>query len=191
VKDVGGNTASVTRNVTVEGPPPPSASPASPPSNAAAPGATGATGSTSAGTTSHGTTGGGSTTSQPNVVATQAVVSTRLSSVLRGGLVVRYSVSQQVAGRFEVLLASSIARRIHLHGPSATGLAKGTPPQTVIAKAILVTRKGGRGTYKILFSKTTASRLRKLRKVTLMIRMIVHNATSPVATTVLNTVNLR
>jgi hypothetical protein len=190
VKDVGGNTASITRSVTVEGPPPPSASPASPPASGGATGATGATGSTSAGTTSHGTTSGGSPTSQPSVVATQAVVSTKLSSVLRGGLVVRYSVSQQVAGRFEVLLASAIAHRIHLHGPSATGLAKGTPPQTVIAKAILVTRNGGRGTYKILFSNSTASHLRKLRKVTLMIRMVVHSASSPLATTVLSTVNL-
>jgi hypothetical protein len=190
VKDVGGNTAAVTRNVTVEGPPPPSASSASPPSSGGSAGSTGSTGSTSGGTTSAGTTSGGTTASQPNVVATQAVVSTKLSSVLRSGLVVRYSVSQQVAGRFEVLLASSIARRIHLHGPIATGLAKGTPPQTVIAKAILVTGKGGRGTYKILFSKSTAAHLRKLHKVTLMIRMVVHNATSPVATTVLNTVNL-
>jgi PKD repeat protein len=188
VKDVGGNTASITKNVTVEGPPPPA--PASQTSTAAAPGTNG---STSGGTTSGGTTASGangSTTPQPQVVATQAVVSTKLSSALRSGLVVRYSVSQQVAGRFEVLLASSIARRIRLHGPSATGLAKGTPPQTVIAKAILVTTKGGRGTYKITFSKTTASRLRKLHKVTLMIRLVVHNATSPVATTVLNTVNL-
>ena len=47
------------------------------------------------------------------------------SSVLRSGLVVRYSVNEQVAGRFEVLLASSIARRIGLHGAPATGLAKG------------------------------------------------------------------
>jgi PKD domain len=188
VTDDGGNEASTSHNVTVEGPPPPA--PASQTSTAAAPGTNGSTsgGTTSGGTTASGTNG--STTPQPQVVATQAVVSTKLSSALRSGLVVRYSVSQQVAGRFEVLLASSIARRIRLHGPSATGLAKGTPPQTVIAKAILVTTKGGRGTYKITFSKTTASRLRKLHKVTLMIRMVVHNATSPVATTVLNTVNL-
>lgn len=61
----------------------------------------------------------------------------------------------------------------------------------MIAKAILVTTKGGRSTYRIKFSKATAARLRRLRRVTLMIRMVVHNASSPVATTVLDTVKLR
>jgi hypothetical protein len=117
-------------------------------------------------------------------------VSHSLSAVLQRGLVIRYSVNEQVAGRFEVLLASSIARKIGLHGARATGLAKGTPPQTVIAKAILVTTKGGRSTYNIRFSKSTATRLRRLRKVTLMIRLAVHNASNPTVTTVLSTVNL-
>jgi hypothetical protein len=90
-----------------------------------------------------------------------------------------------------VLLASAIARRIGLRGAAATGLAKGTAAQTVIAKAILVTTKGGQSTYKIKFSKATAAKLRKLSKVTLMIRLVVHNASSPTATTVLDTVNLR
>ena len=130
-------------------------------------------------------------TAPPSPVASQAVASHSLSTVLQKGLVIRYSVNEQVAGRFEVLLASSTARKLGLHGARATGLASGTPAQTVIAKAILVTAKGGRGTYKILFSKTTASRLRKLHKVTLMIRMVVHNAASPAATTVLSTANLR
>ena len=74
---------------------------------------------------------------------------------------VRYSVNEQVAGHFEVLLAASIARHIGLHGPPATGLAKGTPPQIVIAKAILVTTKGGHNTVKIQFCKKTAARLRR------------------------------
>ncbi|HXP28667.1 MAG TPA: hypothetical protein VN804_02850 [Solirubrobacteraceae bacterium] len=102
-----------------------------------------------------------------------------------------YSVNEQAAGRFEVLLASSTARRIGLRGAAATGLAKGTPAQTVIAKAILITTKGGRSSYKIKFSKTTAAKLRKLRSVALTIRLVVHNASTPTATTVLDTVNLR
>ena len=69
---------------------------------------------------------------------------------------IRYSVNEQVAGRFEVLLASSIAHKLGLRGALATGLAKGTPSQTIIAKAILVTTKGGRSTYRIKFSKATA-----------------------------------
>ncbi len=103
----------------------------------------------------------------------------------------RYSVGEQVAGRFEVLLASSLARRVGLRGPAATGLAKGTPAQIVVAKAILVTTKGCRSTYKIKFSSATAAKLRRLKKVSLMIRLAVHNATTPnVVTTVLNTATL-
>ena len=135
--------------------------------------------------------GSAGATSHANPVASQTVVSRSLSSVLRSGLVVRYSVSEQIAGRFEVLLASSIARRIGLHGAPATGLlAKATPPQIVISKAILVTTKGGRSTYDIKFSKATAARLRRLRKVSLILRLAVHNSSSPTTTTVLNTVDL-
>jgi hypothetical protein len=128
----------------------------------------------------------------PGPVATAATVSKSLAQVLRSGLVVRYSVNEQVAGRFEVLLASSIAKRIGLHGAPAAGLPQGAAPQIVIAKAILVTTKGGRNTIKILLGKTTAARLRKLRKVSLMLRLIVRNASSqnPVGTTVISTVNL-
>lgn len=176
VKDVGGHTASISKPITVVGPPPPTE------------GGSGGSGATTP--TGSGSTSGGVAGTHPSPVATQAVVSHSLSKVLRGGLVIRYSVSEQVAGRFEVLLASSIARRLGLHGARATGLAKGTAPQTVIAKAILVTTKGGRGTYKIKFSKRTAARLRRLRKVTLMLRLAVHNASGPTVTTVLSTVNL-
>ena len=123
-------------------------------------------------------------------MATQAASSHSLASVLRSGLVVRYSVSSQVAGRFEVLLASSVAKKIGLKGPAAAGLAKGTPAQIVIAKAILVTTKGGHSSYKIKFSKATAAKLHKLHKVSLMVRMVVHNPSSPVPTTVLSTVKL-
>jgi hypothetical protein len=124
------------------------------------------------------------------VTATQSVAPQSLASALRSGIVVRYFVSEQVAGRFEVLLASSLAKKLGIHGTIASGLAKGTPAQTVIAKAILVTTKGGHSTYKIKFSKATAARLRKVGKVSLMIRLVVHNAKSPTTTTVLNTVKL-
>ena len=181
VTDDGGNTKEVTHPIAVTGTPCLSPEPASAGAGAAQ---TGSAASSSSGAGSPGAT------SHANPVASQAVVSHSLSSVLKSGLVIRYSVSEQVAGRFEVLLASSIAHKLGLKGASAAGLAEGTPAQTIIAKAILVTTKGGRGTYKIKFSKATASRLRKLPKVSLMIRMVVHNAASPAVTTVLDTVNL-
>jgi hypothetical protein len=106
--------------------------------------------------------------------------------------VINYSVNEQVAGQFQVLLASSVAKRIGLHGPPAIGLAPGSAPSIVIGKAILITTKGGRNTVKIQFGKKTAAKLRKLRTVSLTIRLIVRNASShnPISTTVISTVTL-
>jgi hypothetical protein len=118
-----------------------------------------------------------------------SITSRSLRTVLRRGLVVRYSVDEQVAGHFEVLLATSIARRLGLHGPPARGLAKGAAPEKIIGKAILVTTMGGRDTVKIVFAKSTASRLRRLHRVSLMLRLVVRNA-SRRTTTVLTSVNL-
>jgi hypothetical protein len=192
VIDTGGNKASVTNQITVAGEPEPQ-----PSSNNPGPGSSPAAGPAAAGGSSSssgsGSSGTGSTVKPiPGPVATAAAVSHSLRSVLKKGLVISYSVNEQVAGQFQVLLASSIARRIGLHGASATGLPQGTPPQTVIAKAILITTRGGRNTVKILFGKKTAAKLRKLHKVTLMIRLVVRNASShsPLSTTVLSTVTL-
>jgi PKD domain len=178
VIDSGDNSSHYEEQITVVGPPPPS------------PGGSGS-GSSSASTTAGGATNpaaGAKVAAKPK--ATQTVASHSLASVLRNGLVINYSVSERVAGRFEVLLASSIAKKLGVHGAPATGLAKGTPAQTIIAKAILVTTKGGHSSYKIKFSKATATRLRKLGKVALMIRMVVHNGANPASTTVLDTVKL-
>jgi hypothetical protein len=128
----------------------------------------------------------------PNPVAAAAAVSRSLRSVLRKGLVVRYSVNEQVAGHFEVLLGKTIARRLGISGETALGMAAGTPPQVVVARAVLVTTQAGRGNVVIQFSKRTAARLKRLHKVTLMLRLIVRNAAShtPASTTVLSTVTL-
>jgi hypothetical protein len=188
IEDYGGNTASVSHEVTVAGPPPPA--PSTTTSQSASSTQAGSSAPTTTTSTSTSTSGKGGTAPARKLTATQAVLSRSLSSVLKRGLVVRYSVSEQVAGRFEVLLASSTARKLGLHGTPATGLARGIAPQTIIAKAILVTTKGGRGTYRIKFSKSTAARLRRLSKVSLMIRLVVHNAASPAVATVLNTASL-
>lgn len=179
VTDVGGNTASVTRIVNVNGPLPPP-----PPAAAGA----NAPGSATGGSSSPGS----ASVTVPLPVAAAAILSRTLKNALRGGLVVRYSVNEQVAGHFEVLLSRSLARSLKIGGAPATGLPAGTPPQVVIAKAILVTTAGGRNTVKIEFSKQTAARLGRLRKVTLMLRLIVRNAAShqPATTTVLTKVTL-
>jgi hypothetical protein len=183
VRDVGGNVGSVTHSVTVVGPPPPGASSSSAPSN-----------STGSGGQS---TGGGSTPSVvppgvPAPIAAAAISKQSLQKALRKGLEVSYSVNEQVAGHFEVLLASAVARRLGISGTPAVGLPAGSPAETVIAKAILVTTKGGRSAVHIAFSKRTAARLSHAHKVSLMLRLIVRNAatSNPTTTTVVSNFTL-
>jgi hypothetical protein len=188
VIDTGGNKESVSREITVVGPPAPS-------SGGSSGGSTTTGTTTAAGAGSSGSSTPPATTTKPlfpGPVASAAVVSHSLTSVLKKGLLISYSVNEQVAGQFQVLLASSVAKRIGLHGPPATGMAPGSAPSIVIAKAILITTKGGRNTVKILFGKKTAAKLRKLRSVTLTIRLVVRNASShtPLTTTVISTVTL-
>jgi hypothetical protein len=198
VRDVGGNEATAAGSVTVvEGEAWPEEKGSGGPGSGSGSGTGGGSGATPGASTpgtSTTTSGGGSSPAKPipGPVATAAAVSHSLRSVLKKGLVISYSVNEQVAGQFQVLLASSVAKRIGLHGAAATGLPPGTAPQIVIAKAILITTKGGRNTVKILFGKKTAAKLRKLHKVTLMIRLVVRNASShsPLSTTVLSTVTL-
>jgi PKD domain len=178
VTDVGGNVQTLTKPVLVTGPPPPSAT------GSPGTGTTGATGSSAPGSTPVSSTPEG----VPAPVATAVIVSRSLKSVLgKAGLVIRYAVNEQVAGHFEILLPSSVARKLKVSGPTAVGLAPGTGPQMVIAKAILVTTKGGSSVVHIQFSKKTVARLHKLRKLSLMLRLSVRNAAShsPLATTVL------
>jgi PKD domain len=173
VTDSGGNTASFADQVEVVGPPRPSAQ-----GQAAPLGASAASGSAAG--TAAGTTPGAGGRHTPVVRA--SVGSHSLRHALRGGLVVRYAVNEQVAGHFEVLIASSLAHRLGLHGATATGLARGMAPQTVIGRTILVTTKGGQSTIKLRFGKANAARLRRARKVPLMLRLFVRNASAGTAT---------
>ena len=163
--DTGGNTASVTEPITVDGPARPA--PPSPGPEWGGPGPR-------AGRGLHPGTVNQTRCPRPGGHAIRPLQLAVEDP--RKGLVVRYSVSQQATGHFEVLLAASIAHRIGLHPPLATGLPAGTPPQVVIAKALLVTTKAGRNTLKIQFGKITAKRLRRLHNVPLMLRLTVRNA---------------
>ncbi|MHB8240743.1 MAG: PKD domain-containing protein [Solirubrobacteraceae bacterium] len=185
--DVGGNVQSTTKAITVIGPPKPTT-----PETTGGTGSTGSTGSTGATGATPGTQGGPPVSSGAEgvaaPVATAVILSHSLKSVLgKPGLVVRYDVNEQVAGHFEITIPTSLARKLKIKGPAATGFAQGTVPQTLIAKAILVTTKGGSGTVHIQISKTMAAHLRKLHKLSLVLRLSVRNAAShlPVATTVL------
>lgn len=173
VRDVGGNVASVSAPITVDGPPRPTS-----PAGSSAGGASSAGGSSATGATGSplgGSAPGATRPAVPGPVATQAVSSGSLRKTLSRGLPVRYSLSQQAAGHFEVLLAASLASRLGLHLPLAVGLPAGTPPQVVIAKALLVTTRPGRGAVRIQFGKIAARRLGRLHNVQLLLRLQVRN----------------
>jgi hypothetical protein len=109
--------------------------------------------------------GGGATTtgkSKNGVQASEALLSSSLRSAVRKGLLVGYTVSEQVAGHFQVSIDASTARRLGL----------GSHPM-VIGKAILVTTMGGHGSLRIRFGKRVRAKLRRARSVTATLSLTV------------------
>jgi len=191
VTDIAGNTSSETHTVTVAGPPAPG-TPGATGSGAAGPGAAGA-GATGSGTgTGTGKGAGKGAPAQPGKpVATASVISHSLKTAVKKGVAVAYSVNEQVTGRFEVLIAKSLANKLKISGTPATGLPAGSAPELVIGKAILVTTKGGHSIEHVMLSKSASTRLRHAHKAQLMLRLIVRNAGStPLSTTVISAATL-
>jgi PKD domain len=191
VSDVGGHAAQVTEPVVVSGPAPPS-----PPSSGGGPGSSsvsGSTGSSSSGSGKGGrSAGGGKSGKVEEPLASPvltALVVTKSTKALRRGLKVRYSVNEQVAGRFEVLVSKRLAKRLRLAGSTASGLPKGAKPQTVIAHALLVTTRSAKATTAIEMPRRSAQRLAKLNHLKLTLRVSAHDASaSDPATSTLQTV---
>jgi hypothetical protein len=180
VTDAGGNTAITVQKIMVVGPP--------------APGTSGSGSGTSVGSgiITPGSSGGPGGSSLPRPVATAAATSNSLKQVARNGLVVHYTVNEQVAGRFEVLLEATAAHHLGISGPAAIDLPVGSPKSLVIGHALLVTTKGGKSSVRIKFSKSIAKHLRHAHKVKLTLRLTAHNASAqnPLFTTVMSTVEL-
>jgi len=196
VTDTGGNTATIKHSVTVIGPPAPSEGGSGPGGGGSGSGGSGSGGSGSPAPQAAAPAPAPQPPAKPVVtvpgpVATAAAAGSSLAKVSRAGLVVHYSVNEQVAGRFEVLLPASVARQLKVKGPVAKGLPAGFAKSVVIGQALLVTTRGGHNSVRIKFPKHTAKRLRHAHSVTLTLRMIVHNAAkSPLSTTVMSTVVL-
>jgi hypothetical protein len=192
VTDVGGDVAHVTEPITVVGPPEPSSS------------------NPSGGAPSAGPSGGASpaTTTSPSSVTVSPVApisapipapvlgasvpSKSLKKALSSGLPVHYTANEQVAGSIQVLLEGTLAKRLGIKGPAATGLPQGTASSIVVGTAVLVTTKAGQGTIRIKFSSRTAARLKHIHKLKVTLRLIARNASrqSPQTTTMLSTVVL-
>ncbi len=180
VTDVAGNVDSISHEVLVNGPPAPV------PANAGTGTTGGSTNTSSAGST------GKPEAPVVNPVAAAAVLSRSLKTALRRGLTVRYSVNEEVAGNFEVLISSAQAKKLGLHGTPVSGLPAGTPPQVMIARSVLVTTKAGANSIQIKFSAHVAKQLGHAHRVSLLLRMFVRNAASksPATTTVLSSIVL-
>lgn len=180
ITDVGGNTATITHPLTVVGPPPP---PAASPSSGA-PTTAGSSTETSTATSKKGL---------PAPSIGEHVASHSLTKVLQDGLTLRYAVNEQVAGSVEVLLDSSTAKRLGIHGPTARNLPKGSPRSIVIGFAVLVTTKRGHGALTIRFGKSVSGHLAHMHRVKLTLRIAVRNAARqhPKKTTLMSVVVLK
>jgi hypothetical protein len=146
-------------------------------------------------TTSGGSSSGASGTaaaSPPKPLATADLVSSSLQSALSNGVAISYSVSEQVAGHFEILLADKVAKELGIKGSPALELPAGSEPQIVLARSLLVTIKGGKSVVHVKLSKHTTERLRHRKRITLELRLIVHNAAveDPESTTVISATTL-
>ena len=195
VTDTGGNTMNTTQEINVNGPAKPAAGGGGGGGGGApAGGSAGAGGASSAGGSSAGSAGGATPSAViPAPTAIASAASTSIRNAIKRGLTIHYSVNEQVAGTVEVLLNATTAKHLHLRAPLATGLPTGSPKSVVIGRAVLVTRKGGAGAIKLKLSKAANKALRKVKSVTLMLRVVVRNAsrTNPASTSLLSTFVLR
>ena len=102
-----------------------------------------------------------------------SIVTKKLSAALRSGLAVRYTVNEEVAGRFEVLLDGRTAHRLKVPGAVAAGfarLARARRP-IVIGTATVVTAHGGTNGVSVHFSRATAKRLGREHSLTVTLRL--------------------
>lgn len=188
VEDVAGNKASVTREVTVAGP------------VAAAAGHGSATTTTTTSTTST-TTATTSTAASPASIVypapkiKAAPTTSSLTTAVKSGVAVRYTVNEQVAGVAEVLLNAKTAAHLKLKGAPALDLPAGFPRSIVIGRAVIDTQKSGTGSIHLVFSKAddTAFEVSQVAKLDLTLRLVVHNAsrTGPATTSLLTSFVLK
>ncbi len=193
VTDVGGNVASITEPITVAGPPAPSLTGGG--SGAVTGGGLPGVSVVSKSAKSSGSSGKSKASKAPlsRPVATAIVTTTSLNKAVEAGLGVRYSVNQQVAGHFEVLLPTRLAKRLKIKGAKAKGLPAGMARETVIAYALLETTRSAHGTISIAIPGATGHRLDRLHHVKLTLRLVVRNAsrTEPKTTLLMTAVKLR
>lgn len=172
ITDVGGNTSSTSRPVTVVGPPPPAPAP-KPSQTTTAPSSPSPAPATS---TTLGSTATKTAKEKPAPSLFERVGSHSLSTVLHEGLLVRYTVNEQVAGDVELMIATSTAKRLHIHGQIAKHLPKGYPRQTVIGTTVLVTTRRGHGRLQVKLLPEAKEALAVMSRLKVTMRIVLRNA---------------
>lgn len=172
VTDVGGNTSSTSRPVTIVGPPPPAPAP-NPSQTTTSPTSPSSTPTTSA---TLGSTTTKTAKEKPAPSLFERVGSHSLPTVLREGLLVRYTVNEQVAGDVELMIATSTAKRLHIHGQIAKHLPKGYPRQTVIGTTVLVTTRRGHGRLQVKLLPEAKEALAVMSRLKVTMRIVLRNA---------------
>ncbi len=146
---------------------------------------------TAAGAVGASGSGASAATATPAPKAAESIRSHYLPDAISSGVVVAYSVNVPMAGYVEVLLGSALDRQLGIGGGVAAGLPSGWPSQRVIAKAVLIAARAGRGVMRIRLSERTAARLDYLSELRLSARVIAHSSgPSPVTSMALSSATL-
>ncbi len=173
VTDYGGNTQSVTQAVKVLGAVPTGSSSGGSSSGGSA------SASSSSTTSSTTTTTTATTAAAPAIVPpkiSQSIVVSSVSKALKSGLLVHYSVTERVAGHFQVLLDARTAKKLGIKTPVVKGVTvAGLANPVEIGTALLETTKAGNDGIAITFSKSAAAKLKRTKSLTLTVRLVASN----------------
>ena len=187
VTDFGGYTASVTKQVTVLGATP-GGTGSTTTTTSSGSGTSAATSSSTTATSTSATSTSTATTSSvatlppaaiPAAVppaATEAIVTNSVSKAISGGLVVNYTATAGLAGRFQVLIHAKTAKKLHITGPVVKGLKiNGIANPIQIGTALLVTQKSGGSHVAITLTAAAKAKLRHTKQLTLTVRLVARN----------------
>ncbi len=185
ITDFGGNVATASQSLTVLGAAPAGGGGGGSGGGSGGSGGSGSGGGAGAITTSTTTTATATTAAKPPTPpaapasvapkVVQAVVGSSLSKALKSGIVVHYSVTEQVAGHFQVLLDARTARRLGIKSPVLKGKYNGLTNPIQIGTALLESTKAGNSGIAITFSKSVATKLRHAKTLSLTVRLVAHN----------------
>lgn len=176
VTDYGGYTASTTQPVHVLGAVPSggSSSGGSSTTTSTSASASSTTSSTTTTTTTTATTAAVPAIVPPKI--SQSIVVSSVSKAIKSGIVVHYSVTEKVAGHFQVLLDARTAKRLGIKGPVVKGVkVAGLANPIQIGTALLETTKAGNDGIAITFSKSVDAKLRHTKTLTLTVRLVATN----------------